>query len=193
MGGGVWRGRHGAYLVLAAAAILACASLVPSLSSFQNWLTTSWMAPAAADRMAMPCATEGTRLPDFAVATKSFALSLAQSSNFFRSMFRRTGMEPLFRLNTSWNWVDMMAAARSFWALTLASFFSLNMANESTLKVNDLAVPGAAAHTKSLPCTLPAATNSPLAQSPINCMPASPLMTMAVARFQSRPGAFLSV
>ena len=41
--------------------------------------------------------------------------------------------------------------------------------------------------TKSVPGTLPAFRNSPLAQSPIICMPASPLITMAEARFQSRP------
>ena len=141
----------------------------------------------------MPWATEGTSAPLLAVSTKSLLESLAQSSNLARFMFRRTGIEPLFRLKTSWNSVDMMAAARSFCAFTLASFLSLNMANESTLKVKDLAVPGAATQPKSLPGALPAATNSPLAQSPISCMPASPLMTMAVARFQSRPGAFLSV
>ena len=87
----------------------------------------------------------------------------------------------------------MIAAARSFCAFTLASFLTLNIANESTLKVKALAVPGAATQTKSLPGTLPAARNSPLAQSPMICMPASPLITIAVARFQSRPGAFLSV
>jgi len=56
-----------------------------------------------------------------------------------------------------------------------------------------LALPGAATQMKSLPGALPAAMNSPLAQSPMICMPASPLITIAVARFQSRPGAFLSV
>ena len=39
-----------------------------------------------------------------------------------------------------------------------------------------------------MPGTLPALIHSPLAQSPMICMPAWPLMTMAVARFQSRPG-----
>ena len=67
------------------------------------------------------------------------------------------------------------------------------MANESTLKVNALAVPGAAAHRKSLPGTLPAAMNSPLAQSPMNWKAAFSWITMAVARFQSRPGAAASV
>ena len=38
-----------------------------------------------------------------------------------------------------------------------------------------------------MPAVLPALTNSPLAQSPMICMPAWPLITMAVARFQSRP------
>ena len=39
-----------------------------------------------------------------------------------------------------------------------------------------------------MPGILPALSHSPLAQSPMICMPAWPLMTMAVARFQSRPG-----
>jgi hypothetical protein len=105
------------------------------LSSFQNWLTASLMAPSAAGLMAMPWATEGTRPPLLAVSTKSLLESLAQSSNLSIFMFRRTGMEPLFRLNTSWNSVPMMAAARSPWAFCAAASLSLNMANESTLKV----------------------------------------------------------
>ncbi len=105
----------------------------------------------------------------------------------------RTGIEPLFRLNSSWNSGDMIAVARSCWAFSLAAFFSLNSAKESMLKVKAFCVPGAAAQMKSLPGALPAAMNSPLAQSPMSCMPASPLITIAVARFQSRPGAFLSV
>ena len=141
----------------------------------------------------MPCATEGTRPPPLAVSTKSLLESLAQSSNLSIFMPRRTGMEPLLRLNTSWKAGLMMAAARSPWAFWAAASLSLYIAKESTLKVKALAVPGAAAHRKSLPGTLPAAMNSPLAQSPMNWKPALPCITMAVARFQSRPGAEASV
>ena len=41
--------------------------------------------------------------------------------------------------------------------------------------------------TKSVPGFWPALRNSPFAQSPMNCMPALPSMTIAEARFQSRP------
>ena len=44
-----------------------------------------------------------------------------------------------------------------------------------------------------MPGTLPAALNSPLAQSPMNCMAALPLMTMPVAWFQLRLGESLSM
>ena len=141
----------------------------------------------------MLCAIDGSSVLALDAATKSRFDSLAQSSNLSSLTSRRTGIEPLFRLNSSWNDGDMMAAARSFCAFSLAGFFSWNMANESMLKVKSLAELGAGEQMKSLPGTLPAARNSPLAQSPISCMPASPLMTIAVARFQSRPGAFLSV
>jgi hypothetical protein len=63
----------------------------------------------------------------------------------------------------------------------------LNIANWSELKVTAPCVPGKRMQTKSVPGTLPAFRNSPLAQSPIICIPASPLITMAEARFQSRP------
>jgi hypothetical protein len=111
------------------------AALASILSSFQNWLTTSLIAPSVAEGTAMPWAIDGTRPPLFAVATKSLLEVLAQSSNLSIFMFSRTGIEPLLRLNTSWNSVPMIAAARSFCAFTLASFLSLNIANESTLKV----------------------------------------------------------
>src|SRR3989339_772833 len=117
------------------------------LSLFQNWLTASLMAPSAAGLIAIPWATEGTKPPVLADSTKSFDDNFAQSSNLAMLMFRRTGIEPLLRLNTSWNSVPMMAAARSAWAFWAAASFSLNMANESTLKVYALAVPGAAAQT----------------------------------------------
>src|SRR5574343_266815 len=112
------------------------------------------MAPVVAEGTAIWWAIEGTSEPLLAVSTKSLEESLAQSSNLARFMFRRTGIEPLLRLKTSWKSVDMMAAARSFWALMLASFLSLNIANESTLKVKALAVPGAATQLKSLPGVL---------------------------------------
>ena len=61
------------------------------------------------------------------------------------------------------------------------------MANWSELKVTVPWVPGKRMQTKSLPGFLPALTNSPLAQSPMICMPALPSITIAEARFQSRP------
>src|SRR5690606_30370871 len=135
-----------AYWLRAAEAMLFTPSSMLMRSLFQNWLTASLMAPSAAGLMAMPWATEGTRPPVLAVSTKSLLESLAQSSNLSMGMFRRTGMEPLFRLNTSWNGGLMMAAARSAWAFCAPASFSLYIANESTLKVKALAVPGAAAH-----------------------------------------------
>ena len=47
-----------------------------------------------------------------------------------------------------------------------------NMANWSALKVTVPCVPGWRKQTKSTPGVLPAFRNSPLAQSPIICMPA---------------------
>ena len=61
------------------------------------------------------------------------------------------------------------------------------MANWSELKVTVPWVPGKRKQRKSVPAVLPALRNSPLAQSPMICMPALSVMTMAVARFQSRP------
>ena len=61
------------------------------------------------------------------------------------------------------------------------------MTNWSELKVTAPCVPGKRMQTKSVPGILPALRNSPLAQSPMNCMPALPSITMAEARFQSRP------
>src|SRR3990167_2693820 len=97
-----------AYLVGGALAMVFTPSATEILSSFQNWLTASFMAPSAAGLTAMPWAMDGTRPPPAAVATKSLLESLAQSSNLSIFMFRRTGIEPSF---------------------------SLNMAKESTLKV----------------------------------------------------------
>src|SRR5688572_6772745 len=48
-------------------------------------------------------------------------------------------------------------------------------------------VPGKAKQRKALPGTFPAVRDPPLAQSPMNCTPALPSITMAEARFQSRP------
>ena len=48
-------------------------------------------------------------------------------------------------------------------------------------------VPGKRMQMKSVPGFLPAFRNSPLAQSPMICMPALPSMTIEEARFQSRP------
>ena len=45
----------------------------------------SLIAPSAAGLIAMPCATDGTKPPLLAVATKSLAESLAQSSNLLMS------------------------------------------------------------------------------------------------------------
>ena len=176
-----------------AAEALKKAGVIPVAHGGQNWLTTSLIAPSTDEGTAMPCASEGTSAPDLAVAPKSTDEALAQSSNLSIFTPMRTGIEPLLRLKVSWNSGDMIALARSFCAKMLASFLSLNIANESMLKLKALAVPGAGVQMKSLPGTLPAARNSPLAQSPMICIAASPLMTIAVARFQSRPGAFLSV
>ena len=52
--------------------------------------------------------------------------------------------------------------------------------------------PGVRKHRKSLPGILLALRNSPLAQSPMICMPALPLITMPEATFQSRPEKSLS-
>src|ERR1700760_2584526 len=123
------------YFVFDAFRISAWASLAVSLSSFQNLLTASLMAPSAAGGTAMPCAIDGSSVLDLDEATKSRFDSLAQSSNLSSLTSRRTGIEPLFRLNSSWNDGDMMALARSFCAFSLSLFFSWNMANESMLKV----------------------------------------------------------
>src|SRR3982751_1045998 len=123
------------HFVLEAFRISACASLAVSLSSFQNLLTASLMAPSAAGGTAMPWAIDGSNVLALDEATKSLFDSLAQSSNLSSLTSRRTGMEPLFRLNSSWNDGDMMALARSFCAFWLAGSFSWNMANESMLKV----------------------------------------------------------
>ena len=64
------------------------------------------------------------------------------------------------------------------------------MANWSVLKVKLPSVPGYWKQRKSCPGFLPALMNSPLAQSPMICIAALPLMTIAVARFQSRFGKF---
>src|SRR5476649_2554734 len=104
------------YFVLDAFRISAWASLDVSLSSFQNLLTASLMAPSAAGGTAMPWAIDGSSVLPLEAATKSFDDSFAQSSNLSSLTSRRTGIEPLFRLNSSWNCGDMMALARSFCA-----------------------------------------------------------------------------
>ena len=81
----------------------------------------------------------------------------------------------------------MIAFAISACAAFASSELTLNIANWSELNVTEPCVPGKRMQTKSTPGTLPAFRNSPLAQSPIICIPASLLMTIAEARFQSRP------
>lgn len=117
------------------------------------------------------------------------------------------GLEAVVRLQTRWDYLFLLCYPLALslacamladaphnpvpmiGAFCAAASLSLNRMNESTLKVYDVVVPGAAAHRKSLPGTLPAARNSPLAQSPMSWKPALPWISMAVARFQSRPGA----
>ena len=128
------------------------------------------------------------------VSTKSLLEVLAQSSNLSSFMPRRTGIEPLLRLNTSWN--SGRHDGRGQVVLRLHVGRVLQLEHRERVDVEGVGAwrcPAPATQTKSLPGALPAAMNSPLAQSPMICMPASPLMTIAVARFQSRPGAFLSV
>ena len=73
------------------------------LSSFQNWETTSLIAPSTAEGTAIPWAIDGTSEPLLALAPKSAADSLAHSSNWSMDSPSRTGMEPLRRLNFRWN------------------------------------------------------------------------------------------
>ena len=61
----------------------------------------------------MPWAIDGTSVPAFELETKSAAEVFAHSSNLSSFMPRRTGIEPLLRLNTSWNSGDMIAVAKS--------------------------------------------------------------------------------
>ncbi|MNL47129.1 hypothetical protein D3C87_1698970 [compost metagenome] len=89
-------------------------------------------------------------------------------------------------LKADWKVGLSIAEAICSWAGTLSAA-TLNMANWSELKVTDPCVPGKRMQTKSVPGTFLAFTNSPLAQSPMNCRPALFSMTMAEARFQSRP------
>ncbi len=111
---------------------------------------------------------------------------LPQSSNASFGTSVRAGTEPLTTLKADWNSGFMTAEAISFWAFCLSSP-TWNMTNWSELKVTEPWVPGKRMQTKSSPGFLPALRNSPLAQSPIICMPPVPSMTMAEARFQSRP------
>ncbi|MNT83960.1 hypothetical protein D3C72_2239070 [compost metagenome] len=55
------------------------------------------------------------------------------------------------------------------------------------MNVTEPSEPGTRKHRKSVPGTFSARRNSPLAQSPMIWKAASLLMTMAEARFQSRP------
>ena len=124
----------------------------------------------------------------------SAAESLAHWSNLPRSMPMRTGIEPLFRLNTSWNL--RLHDRRGQVRLRLLRVGVLLLEHDEAVDVEGeraLGARGAACRRSPCPATLPAAVNSPLAQSPMNCMPALPLMTIAVARFQSRLAASLSM
>ncbi|MNT54215.1 hypothetical protein D3C72_1913570 [compost metagenome] len=60
----------------------------------------------------------------------------AQSSNLAIGVSRRAGIEPLLRLNTSWNAGLITVAASLAWACTAAGFFCWNIARLSMLKVN---------------------------------------------------------
>ena len=109
-----------------------------------------------------------------------------QASNLVSGTSVRAGIEPFARLKASWKLGFMTALASVSCPLACFSL-TLNMANWSVLKVKAPSVPGYWKQRKSTLGFLPALMNSPLAQSPIICMAALPLMTMAVARFQSRP------
>ena len=111
---------------------------------------------------------------------------LPQASKSASGTSVRAGTEPFTTLNADWNFGFMIAEAIRSWAGTRSSP-TANIANWSELKVTAPWVPGKRMHTKSSPGVLPALRNSPFAQSPIICIPALPSITIAEARFQSRP------
>src|SRR5450830_407430 len=122
------------HLVLAAFARAATAS-AELIDEFMNLAMTSNMAPWVAEGTAMPCASEGTRVPALLDASMSAIDFSAQSSNLSFDTPERTGIEPLFRLNTDWKEGVMMALARAIWPFFASALFCWNMAKESILKV----------------------------------------------------------
>ena len=79
---------------------MACSAVMVSV--FQNWDTTSLIAPSAADEMAMPCATEGTSELVLAVDTKSLDDSLAPPGQHVASLFCQH-VAPVLPNGASWD------------------------------------------------------------------------------------------
>ena len=99
----------------------------------------------------------------------------------------RTGIEPFFLLNSIW----VVGSSRTSINLSCVGELALSLVTGNTNTSPPITIFGprpTIVQPYSLPGVWPAAMNSPLAQSPLNCMAALLVITSEVASFQLRPG-----
>jgi hypothetical protein len=104
------------------------------------------------------------------------------------STLLRIGSEPLSLLNSSWAAGASMVVASSFCARTASGLAVFGNTKASPCIRYGTCWPEAGDAAEVLAGALAPAANSPLAQSPMICTPALPLISMAVASFQLRLG-----
>ncbi len=124
------------------------ASLAVILSLFQ-YCAHHVLDRAFGGGAARPCraAIDGTQAPPWRRRRSPSTDCLAQVVELVQLHLQcATGMEPLFRLNSSWNSGDMIAPARSCWALIVGLVLQLEHGEAVDVEGEGLGVPGRPAH-----------------------------------------------
>ncbi len=127
---------------------------------------------------------------------ESFMTSMpawAQMSIAFESTSVRTGIEPFLLLKATWAAGEVIVVASRCCDLMAAGSEVFGNTNTSPAMMYGDFGPKPGKQPNSLPAVCLAVENSPLAQSPMICTPALPLITIEVASFQFRLGEPASV
>ena len=151
-------------------------------SSAQNWLMSelSWFDVSSVMKR---CTLVAMRFG----SSTAFSAFCIQGSAEAMSTSPRTGMEPLALLKATCTFGLIRSAARRFCAASLAASFCFGktITSPSVLTMG-LSSSRPIMQPKSLTPVMPAAANSPRAQSPMICSPALPVITRLVVSFQLR-------
>src|SRR6185503_3120058 len=178
---GPLRGGFTPYLALSTAANRFCASS-GFMSVFQYLVITSPTLPNTSGAISMlsPGVGRAGSLSATTPACAQMSMPLASTSG-------RIGIDPFFMLKATWVAGEVMTLAINCCAAMASLLLFFGSTKTSPLIMYGAEGPQPAKQPNSLPAVLPAARNSPLAQSPTVWNPALSVTSHAVVSFQLRP------